>query len=240
MDTRAYETYMSWKSWSSEEFGSFSSGDAAYFQQELRAAGILQLRGCRVLELGFGNGHFAAWSMAQGAIWTGIEMIPELVASARGKKWDAHAAVGTHDVPEGLACFDLIVAYDVLEHLPTGGAVELLSRLRPLLADAGRVVARIPSGDSPFARAIQYGDVTHATPIGSSAVVQIAQSAGLEVLQIREPVFPIWGSGLVAACRRLLVAGLRRALFPLIRLVFMGTRRAILTPNMVFVLGVRR
>ena len=50
----------------------------------------------------------------------------------------------------------------------------------------------LPSGDSPFARSIQYSDVTHKTVIGTGIVrPQLAQHTGFGILQIRAPVLPV-------------------------------------------------
>ena len=95
---------------------------------------------------------------------------------------------------------------------------------------------RVPSGDSPFARAIQHGDVTHQMAIGSSIVGQLAHDYGVTVDSVRAPAFPVRGLGLSTFVRRGAVVILRKAAFALIARAFMGGGRPVLTPDMVFVL----
>jgi len=61
-----YEAYRDWKGWASEDFGKCNAESAVYFAKELRRCGFLSLADVRVIELGFGNGAFAAWASAAG------------------------------------------------------------------------------------------------------------------------------------------------------------------------------
>ena len=58
--------YAEWKGWNSESFGTCSAADEVYFAAELRRAGVEAVDGSYILELGFGNGTFAAWALKQG------------------------------------------------------------------------------------------------------------------------------------------------------------------------------
>lgn len=48
--------YADWKDWGAAGFGEADASTRAYFDGELRRAGLLPLAGKRVLEIGFGNG----------------------------------------------------------------------------------------------------------------------------------------------------------------------------------------
>jgi hypothetical protein len=124
----------------------------------------------------------------------------------------------------------------VLEHLSTDEIVTLLASVARSLADGGIFLARFPSGDSPFARATQYGDMTHRTVIGSGIIEQLAQAANLDVVQVRPPVFPLLGLGVRRFCRRLPVALLRAVASKAINLAFNDNQPRVMTPNMVVVL----
>lgn len=234
--TAGYTNYRDWKGWSSGEFGEFGATESLYFTAELKLCGISSLSGMSVLELGFGDGRFAAWARAQGADYKGTEAIPDLVDQGRQRGYTTYAA----DLPlssfVAASSLDIAVSFDVFEHIDPTVLKELLANLRLALRPGGCVLARVPSGDSPFARAIQYGDLTHRTVLGSSAVHQLAQETGFFVAAIREPVIPIRGLGVMAGLRRLAVVMFRKVAYPFIAKVLMGGGKPVLSPNMVFVL----
>lgn len=228
--------YRDWKGWSSRTFGIVDSVTSLYFAEELRQSGFDTIRGLNVCEIGFGNGAFAGWARQRGADYCGTEAIPELVAegvSAGYAVFDATAPLASIAANDSL---DLVIAFDVFEHLDHPDLKRLFESLRPVLRRGGRLVARVPSGDSPFGRAIQHGDLTHRTVLGSSAVRQLAHEAGFEVVSVREPAFPLRGLGLRVFLRRLGVVAARRLLFPIITHAFMGGGQPVLTTNLVFVL----
>lgn len=236
MAERDYAEYAHWKSWEQASFGEVTEYLAAYFAAELKASGVASLAGLRVLELGFGNGAFAAWAHAQGAVYCGVEVIADLVELGRHRGWDVHGAEVPLASYAEAGTLDLVVAFDVFEHLSIEGLKDKLRELRAALREDGRIVARIPSGDSPFSGAIQHGDLTHCSVIGSSAVRQLALHAGLQVDAIHSPASPWRGSGVLRGIKRALLDALRALAYPLIATVFMGGGRPVISPNLVFVL----
>lgn len=233
--THLYEGYREWKRWDTDLFGCYSPDQARYFMHELNYSGIGKINGARVLEIGFGNGAFAAWAHGSGALWTGVEEIPHLIQEAEQHGWSAYPA-NNLDILNKKAPFNLVVAFDVFEHIEIEDLCKLLRQIRCMLSPGGLLIARVPSGDSPFARAIQNGDITHRSHIGSSAVYQIANKCDFQVVQVREPAYPLRGLGLKSTFKRGLVMSVRAVVFPIIKLAIMGNSQAVLTPNLVFVL----
>lgn len=208
----------------------------AYFAAEFRAAGLTDLSGLHVLEVGFGNGAFAGWASRAGAKYAGTEVIPELVTKGRNAGFAVYDAFSSIDSPIAEGSIDIVVALDVFEHLDRHELIEMLRSLRGLLRSGGMVIARVPSGDSPFSRSIQHGDLTHRTVLGSSAVRQLALESGLDVVSIRQPAFPLRGLGSRVLIRRLLVVAARSVIYPIVTHALMGGGDPVLTPNLVFVL----
>ena len=234
-----YAGYERWKAWDVKGFGQFRRHDAVYFRGELRRAGVGSLQRVQVLELGFGNGSFAGWATAQGADYLGVEVIPELLDAARARGYRVLPAKVLDEGVVAAGSLDLVVAFDVFEHLPIGDLQLLLQRLAVMLRPGGQVLARLPSGDSPFSRAIQHGDLTHCTVLGSAAVRQLALRVGLTAEQVRAP-FQAWqGDGVLRTLKRAAVSGLRALAYPVIADVFLGGGRPVLTPNMLIVLRKR-
>jgi SAM-dependent methyltransferase len=233
----ANSDYCGWKGWAEETFGLVDPVDSVYFAEQFRAAGFERMLGLNVFEIGFGNGSFAAWATESGANYLGTEAIAALVAKGVSAGFNVFdAAVPLRAVAER-GSLDLIVAFDVFEHLEAVQIKEVLESARHLLKSGGRVVARVPSGDSPFGRAIQHGDLTHRTVLGSSAIRQLARETVFDVVFIRQPAFPLRGLGPRTYLRRLLVAATRSMIYPIIARVLMGHGQPVLTPNLIFVLA---
>ena len=229
--------YIDWKGWQEADFGSFNFEDALYYAQELRRCGISSVVGLRVGELGYGNGRFAGWAKQAGASWVGREVISELQQNALKADYEVITADSKFADIQGKATFDLIIAFDVIEHLPIADIHAFLVESKEALKPGGHLVLRIPSGDSPFSGAIYHGDLTHRTLLGSSAVRQIAEDVGLQIQQLRSPALPVWGLGYQRAARRLVVHLIQVLVFSFVRNFLMGNSRAVVTPNMIVVLG---
>lgn len=236
MTNDGYTNYSAWKDWSGERYAMFDAADAAYFASELARSGLTVMKDRRVLEIGFGNATFAGWAKHVGAIYSGTEVIPELVARGLSAGFDMHLSDGPLLKLAKNDSLDLLWALDVFEHIEANELRAMLARARECLRTGGLIIARVPSGDSPFSRAIQHGDLTHRTILGSSAIQQLADEVNLQVVQIREPKYVFGGLGVAAFGRRLLVEAVRRLFFPVLTNGFMGGGAPVLTPNLVFVL----
>src|SRR5205823_2218521 len=126
-------------------------------------------------------------SIKRGWRWIGLEENTALVNRARKSKLSAHS---TQTDPSSICeagSLDLVVAMDVLEHLDLHSIQKVLTFAMELLRPGGFVLARVPSGDSPFGRALAHGDITHRTTLGSSAVLQLSGLHGFNVASIQSP-----------------------------------------------------
>jgi len=100
--------------------------------------------GLAVLDLGFGAGLFARRIRPACRFLAGVELDPE--AATEGAPFFDQPVVG--DLFEGISGpwkepFDIIVAGDILEHLPR--PEELLSALKPLLKTDGALLVSLPN-----------------------------------------------------------------------------------------------
>lgn len=230
------DRYLGWKRWHSADFGRFLAEDAIYYDHELRASGIASTNGLCIGELGYGNGAFAGWAKAGGAHWVGREAIPELHERALQAGFEAIHSDIEFPVACGPGKLDLIVAFDVIEHLDLEAIRSFMGESWMALKSGGMMLLRMPSGDSPFSGAIYRGDLTHRTLLGSGAVRQLAMQAGFDVRQTRPPVLPVWGLGLRRALRRASVHVVQALVFSAIRRLLMSQESAVVSPNMIVVL----
>jgi cyclopropane fatty-acyl-phospholipid synthase-like methyltransferase len=228
------ETYLSWKGWKEHDFGTFTREEARYFAKELQLSGLRSVAGLDVGEVGFGLGSFAGWVRHCGGRWRGIDTSPQL------QKWAERAGFEIVDSAFSVTCgpqsFDLIAAFDVIEHMDMAAIRACFDDAARALRSGGLLVIRCPCGDSPFSGAVFRGDVTHQTLLGAGAIQQVAAEAGLQVKQVRAPALPVFGFGPMRAVRRMAVHGLRAATNLVIGRVLMATPHSVATPNMVAVL----
>lgn len=227
----AYGTgYLSYKGWDLGAFAAVSAAQRDYFSQEVAALPGLRVR--RALDVGFGLGNFLGFGRERGWEMSGTEVIPELVAAARSAGFDAHPADCLADLPAG--AFDLVTAFDVLEHIPEPELPGFLALLRDRLAPGGLLLCRFPNGDSPFGRPFQNGDPTHRTVIGEAKLNAMLPKAGLEIVRFageaRSRMDRSWrmlvSLGVVRLLEMTLEPCIKRVMFP-------GWRFAMFSPNTV-------
>lgn len=180
-DDDVLEGYAAWKDWDSEKFGQYSRGKKRYFAWHLARCHPAPIE--RALEIGFGNGAFMGYARAVGIDVIGTEIQDELRRRAAAAGFDSRASVDELD--ENLY-FDLIVAFDVFEHMEQEALIPLFRSLASKLLPGGVLLCRVPNGESPFGRLFQHGDLTHTCTLGLSKFKQIGASSGLCVAHVGE------------------------------------------------------
>src|SRR5262249_33151778 len=112
---------------------------------------------------------------------------PELVKRARAVGFEAFddiAQIG------GGKTFDVILAFDVLEHLTHDQIARFLDQVANLLAPGGIFIARFPNADSPLSGVYQHADVSHITQIGSAKIRYFCNLLGLNLEYLGRPAIP--------------------------------------------------
>ena len=194
-------------------------------------------RNALILELGSGSGELIRSMVDAGySRVSGVDLSEEQVerAHALGTESVAHG-----DLFERLAAqeepLDTALCIDVLEHLEKPEVLHALQAIRAALAPGGRVVARVPNAQSPFAGRFRYGDFTHETGFTQLSARQVMLATGYSWVRTypAEPVV----HGIKSA--------IRLGLWKLIALMFKfalavetGTVRGhIVTQNLIVVAG---
>lgn len=194
----ALNHYRVLKQWQEEDFGKLKQHESAYFRRELSRVPLH--RASRVLELGFGNGSFMTYAMGKGYLVHGTEADAASIDLARKRGFEAF----TLEQCSTLEGYDLVVAFDVFEHLDTQELHVLFDALRyRLLKPGGHVLARFPNGQSPFGLVNQYGDITHKSVIGREKIFQLCYAHDMEVVEVRNPSLWLHHNPLIAAVRLL-------------------------------------
>jgi SAM-dependent methyltransferase len=118
------------------------------------------------------------WLRAGGHSVTGIEANPQLVERARSAGYEA---CGGLEAVDTALRFDLIAAFDVMEHVAAGDTAALLQAWAQRLSPGGRILLRFPNGESPFGLWMQHGDITHVHALGLSKLRQLCTACGLQL-----------------------------------------------------------
>lgn len=229
----ADRAYATWKEWDAGDFGLCSRHASAYFEAELRHAGLPMGATMSILEIGFGNGAFLGWARSSGHRIFGVETSAASRERARFVAIPAYERIV--DLPNDER-FDAIVAFDVLEHVARDELPSLLGALGQRLKADGRIIARFPNAGSPFGLHYQHGDLTHVTALSSGAVAHLAALTGLELVHCGAPRLPLAGVGLARWVRRRLQLALRGAVEFAVRQIYFDGLPVCLAPNLVAVL----
>lgn len=82
--------------------------------------------------------------------------------------------------------FELVILYDLLEHLDLEEAVKLLQDVSRSLTESGKLFISTPNGDHPFQGHLRYADVTHRFLYNRRSLSQLLRSSGFEPLRFRQ------------------------------------------------------
>lgn len=197
--------YSSWKRWKPGKFGEITARDRAVFARELRSVRkAMSIDIQDVLEIGFGQGSFMAYCQEQGWQVTGTEASEPLVKAAGQAGFNVHSANDAGNLPD--TAFDLIVGFDVIEHIPQSEMLPFLRLLRKKLRPHGTIFLRFPNADSWLGNQNFNGDPTHVTAMGHFKLEYFCRHAGLEIVSFR-PEARLGFDGGIAKGVHALVAG---------------------------------
>jgi SAM-dependent methyltransferase len=204
------DPYADWKSWRESQFAQLNCSMRGYFAAEVRRIGRPLAAGAKVLELGFGNGAFLRFGRDNGWQMSGTELDERLVAAARSIDFDAHRCADLEQFDSN--SFELIAAFDVLEHLPPDQLIGVVRSVARVLKPGGVFLCRVPNGDSPFGLSLQHGDLTHISNIGSGKLRHLSAQAGLDVVLVAGEAEPFTGVSARLLLHRLFAYPMKRLL----------------------------
>lgn len=211
--------YLKWKRWDGDfSFGMLKKFSAAYFQAEVRKTKHKFSSGSKVLEIGFGEGAFLTFARQNYWDISCTEINEDLVKVAKKYGYDAHHTDNLSGFDDGI--FDLVVAFDVLEHIDQKDLPLLLSEIKRILKTNGFFLARFPNGDSPFGLKNQNGDITHVTTIGSGKISFLVDKVNMKVVFIGGEAEPLCGITFLHFIHRLITLPIKKIINFFINLIF--------------------
>lgn len=169
-------------------------------------------KNARIVELGSGHGALLYFAREAGyRNIVGIDRSPEQVAAAARlgisvEHGDLMAYL--RDLPN--VSVEVVVAFDVIEHLTKTEVMAFTEEVARVLGRRGRFIVHTCNGDSPFAGAIFFGDLTHETCFSRESITQLMKSSGFASVGCFEDA-PI-AHGVKSATRWLIWKAIRGAL----------------------------
>jgi SAM-dependent methyltransferase len=172
--------YQQWKKW--ERLFECDALQQRYYEHEFSG---IDFSGKRLLEIGFGDGSLLRWVKDQKAQVVGCELIEPLCFSGKEQGYDTRLGDVRMTVDPVRESFDLVVAFDVLEHVPPNELLDFIQFIRSVMKPGALFMVRVPNGQSPFGLINQYGDITHINVLSKGRFEQLAPMVELEMLYCR-------------------------------------------------------
>lgn len=203
----------------------------------LRRHGI-RLSDASVLEFGAGWGRnlLALQRLGCRKFW-GVDVSEEQVSVARSLGLTSVAAIRTGEdiLSRFSGCkFDLILAFDVLEHMSLNEILQFSELVPQLLRRGGLLGIQVPNDLAPL-NPIRAGDVTHLRAFTCQSVEQLFRLSGLQLVAVRGVAFS--GSGIVYRTRLIVTRYLLRPVLLCLSRVAYGRadRYGVFEPNILAV-----
>jgi len=237
-DSSYGQSYLTWKMWGSE-FGKLSKFEAHYFSKEISRANRAFPKNAKVLEIGFGNGSFLRYAAERNWDVSGTELNNDLVQIANQKGFNTF---NTSDLTMFKNdAFDLVIAFDVLEHISQEHLLSFILEIKRVLKNDGVLIARFPNGDSPFGLSNQNGDVTHVTAIGSGKINYFATTSNMELIFSGGETEPILGGSTLYFIRQMIVWPIKKAMNLFVNLAFFPRKNiAFFSINLIMILKAKK
>lgn len=145
------------------------------------------LRPKQVLEAGCGQGSFLLWAAHRGvADAHGFDRAAEQVEIARSLGLSAEIATATDYFSRCRREYDLIVAFDLIEHFTRDEALDFLGCCRVCLRPGGVLFLTTPNGSALRPGPVAYGDLTHETIFTPGTMRLFLELTGYEQVNVHE------------------------------------------------------
>jgi 2-polyprenyl-3-methyl-5-hydroxy-6-metoxy-1,4-benzoquinol methylase len=155
-----------------------------------------------IVDLACGNGKFLHLAKNMGFQHVeGVDVSDEQIHIAA--QTCAHVTLASlfEFLPKRVGKYDLITAFDLLEHLTKDEAFMFLDLCYAALKPGGRLVLQMPNGDTPWGLAMRYGDLTHEVCYTPHTLAGALELCGFTETLSREQGPVPWGCGVKCAIR---------------------------------------
>jgi 2-polyprenyl-3-methyl-5-hydroxy-6-metoxy-1,4-benzoquinol methylase len=143
-------------------------------------------KNAKILDVGCGMGHFLYFLEAEGyKNYCGIDSSAEQVQFVRKNLTSRVIVADIFDYLNASGSFEVIVANDVLEHIPKDRTLELLTLAHDSLERGGFLFIKTPNMSNPFSMRFRYIDFTHEVGFTEESLRQVLRASGFQEIQIK-------------------------------------------------------
>lgn len=146
-------------------------------------------KSAKIADLGCGYGRFLAYFKNMGYVnLYGVDFSKEQVeiANLNGLKFiECDTIMGFLLKNDGLK-FELIILFDVIEHLEKQELFDLIEQVYDKLLPNGRLVIHVPNGEGLAPTTTYFGDFTHVSAFTQQSIRQILLTFGFSDIQVYE------------------------------------------------------
>ena len=138
-------------------------------------------RDAKILDLGCGHGAIVYFARQAGyRHCSGVDVSQQQVDAARAMGIDGvtQADVKTTLMQTDANSQNMVITFDVIEHLTKSELLALADEVLRVLRLGGRWLIHAPNGASPFFGAVRYGDYTHEQAFTPGSIKQLALARG--------------------------------------------------------------
>jgi 2-polyprenyl-3-methyl-5-hydroxy-6-metoxy-1,4-benzoquinol methylase len=192
-----------------------------------------------ILDLGCGDGRLVYSLQRLGyKNVSGVDISQSQLDLARQVSSSLHNQDVIEFLQQTARTFDLIVVFDLIEHLEKMHLLEFLTACHKVLKPGGRIVFQTPNAASPFFGSVRYGDLTHELAVTPVLLGQLMSRAGFSAIRAREaPPVPYVYS--LKSTLRYFAWKIISGLFSLVDIVETGSRGAAIYTRVFLISGVK-
>lgn len=147
-------------------------------------------RNAAILDVGCGTGHFLYYLKKRGhKNFLGIDISPQQVEFCKKNlsvNVELADAISFLKGKEGK--YTVVVAHDVLEHVPKEDVFTFLELIYGALKREGIFIIRVPNMSNPFSLDSRYRDFTHETGFTEKSLYQILSNVGFRGIEISSTI----------------------------------------------------
>jgi SAM-dependent methyltransferase len=138
-----------------------------------------------ILDVGCGMGHFLYFLQKEGYTnYCGIDVSTSQVEFVRKNISRRVQLADAFDYLSGNDLFDVIVANDVLEHIPKTKTLKFLGLVHDTLVTNGVLFIRTPNMSNPFSLSTRYMDFTHEVGFTRLSLEYVLSISGFDMIEI--------------------------------------------------------
>ncbi len=157
-----------------------------WFWNELKHFNIKTSKSTRVLDIGCGTGFFlnACKKLGMKHI-KGIDNSIEQIEQCKKKNIEAILVKSALDfLSKDTDTYDLITAFDVIEHLPKNELLDTTHLIYERLSSEGSFILQVPNAKSIIAPGWLYNDITHNMSFTNVSIEILLKNAGFSTVII--------------------------------------------------------